>query len=71
MFIVSSSLYSASVFFPPRCWIRMDGEGWSSVSVRSDAACMNGSADDRLVGFVRYGKSYVLLENCSDAVLRV
>ena len=59
----------AVVCFSPRCGMGMDGVGFCWASVSSAAALGTTFAGERLGKFFWTGKSSVVSDTCSDAVL--
>ena len=68
---MDANCYSADAFLHPRCGMGMDGDGFWSASMRSSAACVTTSARQRLGNFFCAGKSSVVYETQSDAVLGI
>ena len=65
---MAASCLSAVVCFYPRCGMGMDGVGFCSASVGSEAALVTASAGDRLGKLFWAGNSSVVLDTRSDDV---
>ena len=69
MLKMASNNHSAAVCLLPRCGIGFYKVVFWRVSVTSTAACVAASTMERLGSCVHAGKSYVVLETHSEAIL--
>ena len=69
MLKMAASCLSAVVFFSPRCGMGLGGVGFYSASVRSVAALVTASAEDRLGKLFWAVNSSFVSDTRSDAVL--
>ena len=68
---MAASCLSAVVFFSPRCGMGLGGVGFYSASVRSVAALVTASAEDRLGKLFWAVNSSFVSDTRSDAVLGI
>ena len=66
---MDANFFSAAVCFSPSCGMRLDGVGFWRTSVGSDVVCVTKSSRERLGNFFCTGKSSIMSETRSDAVL--
>ena len=71
MLNMAANLHDDVVCFYPKCGIGLAGSGLWSTSVRSATTCINLSDGDSLRSCFCYGKSYIVSEAHSEAVLGI
>ena len=69
MLNMSANFLSSVVFFYYICGIGIEEVGLCSITVSSAATCVTASTGDRIDILFFVGKSYVVSDTCSEAVL--